>query len=152
MYSSIGNVELTDGAINLFKSSELTRLQEFYWLTFEDMFSDEIMSLKWVSEKDLEYIKSHREVEFARKETESWEMRKNLFKDPEWKRIKDFYWVNESDIRDVEILKKKWLSEKEIEFIIGTPVKNKEAVKIAKIKESIAEVESKQKKKWAKKD
>lgn len=151
VYSSFGNVELTDEARNLFKDSTLTKLQEFYGLSFEDMFSDEIMELKWVSEKDLKYIKTNREVEFARKESETWEMKANLFKDPEWIRIKEFYGVNEGDIRSADILKSKGLKESEIEFIIGWPIKNKEQERVQKIKESIKEVESNKKKKWTKK-
>lgn len=151
VHSSFGNITLTDEAVNLFKDSGLTKLQEFYGLSFEDMFSDEIMELRKVKPEDLEYIKTHREVEFARKESETWEMKANLFKNPEWIRIKEFYGINESDIRSADILKQKGLKDTEIEFIIGWPIKNKEQEKIQKIKESIKEVESNKKKKWMKK-
>lgn len=69
-------------------------------------------------------------------------MRANLFKTKEWKELKDFYGINESDIRNVEVLKAKGLNEEQIDFITG---------KVGEITEKVETVETKQSKKWAKK-
>jgi len=44
--TSFGNVELLDGAKDLYMESEVKRIQTFYGLTFEDLFDEKIMKSK----------------------------------------------------------------------------------------------------------
>lgn len=137
---SFGGIEVSESVKNLYRDSKLTKIQEFYWLSFKELFNKEAMETKGISDEDLEYVLANRDVEFARRDTESWEMRANLFKTKEWKELKDFYGINESDIRNVEVLKSKGLNEEQINFITG---------KVGEITDGT--VETKQSKKWAKK-
>ena len=145
MQSSIGQVEVNEEVKNLFKESWITKLQEFYWLSFSDLFDEEKLKEKWVKEEDMKYILTNRDVEFARKETEAWEMKANLFKDPKWLKLKAFYGIDEFDIRDTKKLKAKWLKDWDINFITG---KKPEEVKKEEVKEVL---QPKEVKKWPQK-
>jgi len=123
--TSFGNVELTEGAKDLYRETGLTKLQEFYGLSFKEMFDEKAMKAKWVKDKDKKYILEHREVEFARRETESFEMRMNLFKEPRWKELKEKYGIHENDIRNEQALRDKWLSNDDIGFIMWQDIKDK---------------------------
>lgn len=146
--TSFGAVELTDGAKELYMESGITKLQEFYGLSFNDLFDEDSLKKKGVNDKDMEYILSNRDVEFARREKESWEMRQNLFKSPEWKKLSEHYGISERDIRDIEAMKKKGVPQDAIDFITGK--KPTEKVGEEPKKEKV-EVKTKKTKKWAKK-
>lgn len=134
--TSFGNVELLDGAKDLYSQSEVKRIQVFYWLSFEDLFDEEIMKSKWVNEKDLDYVLNNREREAVIKSKEAWEMKRGLFESSRWKQIKDFYGIAERDIRDVEKMKQMWVVQKDIDFITG----KKETVE--EVKEEVDETKT----------
>jgi len=134
IWTTFWKVQLTDWAKELFIDTKLKKIQEYYGLSFEDLFNEEVMLNKWIKKEDLEYVKENREVELATKSKEAWEMKKNLFESKEWIRIKEHYWVTENDIKDLEILKKKWLKEIEINFITWKKETTEEVWEVKKIK------------------
>lgn len=46
-------------------------------------------------------------------------MKRWLFQSKRWLKLKDFYWISELDIRDVEKMKSMWVKQEDIDFIIG---------------------------------
>ena len=126
--TSFWNVEfINQETKELFMESGITKLQAFYGLSYDELFDEEAMISKGVKKEELEYIKENRETELSRKEKESWEIRKDLLTNPEWRRLKEFYGLNDLDVRDVKILEAKWLSKKDIAFVTGR--KEEEPVK-----------------------
>ena len=117
--TSFWNVELLDGAKDLYMQSEVKRIQNFYGLSFEDLFDEEIMKQKWVNTKDLDYVLNNREREAVIKSKEAWEMKRGLFESKRWLELKEFYGIKETDIRNVETLKQAGLSKADIAFITG---------------------------------
>ncbi len=61
-------------------------------------------------------------------------MRKDLFTNPRWIRIKEFYWIWENDIKDVKKMRQMWLKEDDINFITWKEEKAKDESSLNNIK------------------
>ena len=145
VYASFGNAELLDWAKELYLQTEIKRIQQFYWISFEELFDEKAMKKKGITDKDLDYVLNNRDREAAIKSKEAWEMRKDLFASKRWQELKSFYWITENDIRDVSELKRKWVKDEDIEFIIWKEEKEEapagtEETNLDKLKEEATEL------------
>ena len=113
------SINLLEGCVNPFQSSKLSKLQEFYWLSFEDLFDMNVLVAKKVKEIDIEYITENKDIEYAKKSTIWFELRKNAMWTPEFKRLQDFYGFTLADTQKVDTLKRLGMSDKDILFITG---------------------------------
>lgn len=116
-YQHIKWAVMTEWMTDPFQYSELTKIQDFYWLRYEDLFDKAKMKESWVKAEQIKFIEENRDTMFAIKSTEWIETREWLNDSKEWKRIKDFYGLQLEDVRDIEKLIKVWLKESEIQFI-----------------------------------
>jgi len=71
-----GGINLLEWTVNPFQSSEVSKLQDFYWLTYEDLFDGSAMEQKSVPKDKIEYILENRDVQFIKKPTKGYELRK----------------------------------------------------------------------------
>ena len=115
-WNAMGGVNLLDWTINPFQSSNISKLQDFYWLSFEELYNEDIMKIKWVKKDDLSYIKENRDIEYAKKSTVWFELR-DVQGDEKFKKLKDFYWFTLADTQDADKLIQLGLSSKDILYI-----------------------------------
>ncbi len=112
-----GWAQLAEWTVDPFQTSELTKLQDFYWLRYEDLFNKAKMKELWVKDDEIKFIEENRETMYAIKSTEWIEMREWLENEWEWIRIRDFYGITLDNIKKVEDLIKLWVKREEIQFI-----------------------------------
>lgn len=118
-------VQILEWTTNPFKTTELTRLQDFYWISYEDFFNEKVLVAKWVKTEEIEYIKENRETEYSKKRTVGYELRKWVFESDKFKKLQEFYWFTIWDTQDVEILKKYWVSDEDILYITWKDISKK---------------------------
>ena len=118
-YQTLKGAFLSKDTIDPFQTSELTKIQDFYGMRYEDMFDTVKMKKLWLKEDELKFVKENRDTMYSIKSTEGIEMREGLEMDKEWSRIKDFYGLSLDDIKTVEWMIKIGLKKDEIQFIKG---------------------------------
>jgi len=114
-----GGINLLEWTVNPFQSSEVSKLQDFYWLTYEDLFDGSAMEQKSVPKDKIEYILENRDVQFIKKPTKGYELRKGVMDSKKFKQLQDFYGFSLDDTQDIELLRKKGVADEDIEFITG---------------------------------
>jgi len=115
-WNAMGGVNLLEWTVNPFQSSNISKLQDFYWLSFEELYNEDIMKIKWVKKDDLNYIKENRDIEYAKKSTVWFELR-DVQGDEKFKKLKDFYWFTLADTQDADKLIQLGLNSKDILYI-----------------------------------
>lgn len=145
-WNAMGGVNILEWTVNPFQSSQISKLQDFYGLSFEDMFNKDIMVIKWVTAEDLEYIENNRETEYAKKSTIWFEMR-DVINDDKFKQLQQFYGFTMEQTQNTDELIKLWLSNKDILYITGKDLDKKEkgwVVQSVKSNEDIDKVQAEQ--------
>jgi len=117
IYTKLKGVFLSRDSKDPFQYSELTKLQDFYWISYEDLFDEAKLKDLWCKKDEIKFIVENRETMYAIKSTEATEMREWLDQDKEWIRIRDFYWIGIKDIQSIEKMMEIWLKKDEIQFI-----------------------------------
>jgi len=115
-WNAMVGVNLLEWTVNPFQSSNISKLQDFYWLSFEELYDEDIMKIKWVKKEELDYIKENRDIEYAKKSTVWFELR-DVQGDEKFKKLKDFYWFTLADTQDTDKLIQLGLSSKDILYI-----------------------------------
>jgi len=123
-WNSMWWINLLEWTVNPFQSSRISQLQDFYWLSFEDMFDTDIMAIKWVKPEDLDYILENRELEFAKKSTVWFELRDVQWKE-EYKKLQEYYGFSLEYTQDTDKLVKLWMEAKDILYITGKDIDKK---------------------------
>jgi hypothetical protein len=86
------------------------------------------MKKKWVKKEDLEYIKENREVEFAKKPTEWFELRDVQWKE-KYKKLQQFYGFSLKDTQDTDKLLKLGMNNEDILYITWKDLDEKKTSK-----------------------
>lgn len=120
------NIRIMEGTANPFQTSGITKIQDFYWLNFEELFDEVAMKKKWIKKEDLEYVIKNRDVEFSKKSTKWFELRKWVQWSERFMKLKDFYWITMDDTQDIEKLRNKWVPSEDILFITWIDIEKKE--------------------------
>ena len=116
------NILMDNPAVNPFQTSEIRRIQDFYWVKFEDLWNETVLRSFWLKENEIKYCIDNKDKEFAIKSTEWFELREWVTTTKEFKRLQDFYGFTLQDTQDIEKLKKFWLKDEDIEFITGRKI------------------------------
>lgn len=116
-------INLLEWTVNPYNTSEISKLQDFYWLSYEELFDTEAMKNKDVPEDKIEYIVENRETQFAKKSTKGYELRKWVMQTERYKKLQEFYGFTLDDTQDIDVLLKMWIEAEDVEFITGKEVK-----------------------------
>ena len=116
------NILMDNPAVNPFQTSEIRRIQDFYWVKFEDLWNETVLRSFWLKENEIKYCIDNKDKEFSIKSTEWFELREWVTTTKEFKRLQDFYGFTLQDTQDIEKLKKFWLKDEDIEFITGRKI------------------------------
>ena len=116
------NILMDNPAVNPFPTSEIRRIQDFYWVKFEDLWNETVLRSFWLKENEIKYCIDNKDKEFSIKSTEWFELREWVTTTKEFKRLQDFYGFTLQDTQDIEKLKKFWLKDEDIEFITGRKI------------------------------
>ena len=126
-WNSMGGINLLEWTVNPFQTSTISKLQDFFGLSYEDLFDVDTMKDKWVKAKEIEYIVENRDLEFAKKSTIGFELR-DVQGDEKFQKLQNFYGFTLEDTQDTEKLVRLWMSQKDILYITGKDVDKKEAI------------------------
>jgi len=111
------SINFLDPKVNPFQTSEIRRIQDFYWVDYLDLDNATKLKSLWLKEEEIKYCLENKDKEFALKSTEWFELREGVTTTERFKKIQDFYWFSLKDTQDVEKLKSYWVSIEDIEFI-----------------------------------
>lgn len=121
-------ISIPDDCENPFKISELTKLQDFYGLRYEDFSNEKIMKDKWVTDNHINFIKNNKDKLYAYKSTKSIESRQGLFEEQRFKALQSFFGFSYTDIQDINTLKSLWMPDNDIEYIFWDKYDKKNVV------------------------
>jgi len=120
-WNSMGGINLLEWTVNPFQTSNVSKLQDFYGLSYEDLYNDWEMIIKWVKSDEIKYIKENRETEFVKKSTEWFELR-DVQWDEKYQKLQQYYGFDLSDTQDTEKLVRLWMTQKDIMYITGKDI------------------------------
>ena len=101
------NTAILPGTVNPYVTSGITKLQNFYGLTYEDLFNEDALTDKGVKEEEVQYIKENRDVQHAIKSTEAFILPDGVIKSDRFKEIQEKYGVTLEDTQSEKALKSK---------------------------------------------
>lgn len=102
---------------NPFQTSEIRRIQDFYWIKYEDLSSVEKMKWFWLKQSEIDYCLENRDKEFALRSTEWFELRDWILWTDRFRKLKEYYGFTLQDTQSIDKLKTYWLKEEDIDFI-----------------------------------
>jgi hypothetical protein len=81
------------------------------------LFDEDAMLKKGIKTEELDYIIENRDIEYAKKSTVGFELRKGVFGSDKFKKLQEFYGFSMKATQDVEELKKLGVSKEDIFYI-----------------------------------
>lgn len=146
------SISFLDPKVNPFQTSEIRRIQEFYWISYEDLSSVEKMKSFWLKQWEIDYCLENKDKEFALKSTEWFELRDWVLNTERFKKLQEYYGFTLQDTQSIEVLKTYWLTDDDIDYITWRDLQVKKETTSINTKEDIKQPQSITKKKlWKRK-
>ena len=121
-------IQFLDPSTNPFQVSNISKLQEFYWAKYEDLWDKAKLMSLWMKDNEIEYCLQNKDKEFALKSTKWFELREWVLSTDKYKKLQEFYWFTLQDTQDIKSLEKYWLSNDDIFYITGIDISPKQPV------------------------
>lgn len=139
-------VQFLDPNTNPFQTSEIRRIQDFYGVSYEDLWNKDKLKELWLKAEEIKYCLENKDKEFALKSTEWFELREWVTTTKRFVELQEFYGFTLQDTQDIKKLEELGLKDDDIDFITGRELEKTEEVTTEEVK-----IKTKPKAKWVKK-